>query len=103
MVESGKELNFVLLLDQESFYSFLQCFSRNSSDDTVFLLTVFEDDNGGNAAYPITVGCVWTLVGVDFVEFELPCEILGQLVNYRVNHTARSTPWCPEFDQNWDI
>ncbi|GER56511.1 homeobox protein knotted-1-like 4 [Striga asiatica] len=40
------------------------------------------------------------LIGVDLEAFELSDILLSQFLDDRVDHSARPTPWCPEFNQN---
>ena len=90
----------LLTTSYEFFYARSQCWLGHSTNNCIFLLTILEDHNSRDASNSIPSSGWRALIRVEFVTLELPSILLCQFIYYRVNHSAGTTPWRPEFNQN---
>lgn len=85
---------------QELLYAGGQGGFRNSTNDSILLLATPENHDRWYASNAI-LGCNGgALISVDFVAFQLPRILLRQFINYRMNHSAWTTPWSPELHED---
>mmetsp|Transcript_2945 Transcript_2945/g.10193 ORF Transcript_2945/g.10193 Transcript_2945/m.10193 type:complete len:219 (+) Transcript_2945:71-727(+) len=84
-------------------YSLRQGLLWHSSDDSVHLLPVLEDHDGGNAPDAVLRRDGGRLVRVQLDGLQLPLVLLRELVHERGYHAAGSAPRRPEVYQHGKV
>lgn len=73
---------------------------RHSADDLVDNLAVFEEDQGGDAAYAVFAGGGGIIVNVDLADLDLAVVLNREGVDEGADRFARGAPGGPKVDED---
>jgi len=92
------EVKFLLCQSQQ--LGFQLILGDIGTDDLVFDFTVLEKQQERNGTNAIFHGEITRLIHIDFADFGLSFDVIGELIDDRTDSFARSAPFGPEIDQN---
>src|SRR3979490_644132 len=78
----------------------LQRRRRKRAGDARYLLTVVEQDHGGNATDTKPLGEVRGVIAVDLHQLEPAGQVLRNLFDDRRDNPAGAAPWSPEVHED---
>jgi len=71
------------------------------SDQTVYLLAVFEEKKGGDALDTVSGGSSGIVIRVQLDDLDSTGVLRGQLIHDRGHHAARAAPGRPAIHKDW--